>query len=161
VLIGSFGSRIRRPRFSTRREPIDCAVGEDLRGCCTNAGDRAPCQRASPKIAVRHCQNTPILIVIFTPKIISSRRLGATPNNILMVGISLEKSFMQIAIALIFVVGPLVVLYWLLDWRGPRRPSESQYGSLRRARRLLRIAIERAAHRDVHWLIARERERHL
>jgi hypothetical protein len=68
---------------------------------------------------------------------------------------------MQIAIALIFAVGPLVALYWLLGWRGPRRPGESQNGSLRRARRLIRVAIERAAHRDVHWLTARERERHL
>jgi hypothetical protein len=61
----------------------------------------------------------------------------------------------------ILVVGTFVAVYWLLALRRPRRPGESRDGFLRRARRLVRIAIERAAHRDVHWLTARERERHL
>jgi hypothetical protein len=68
---------------------------------------------------------------------------------------------METAVTAILVVGTFVAVYWLLASRAPRPRREPKDGFLRRARRLVLIAIERAGHRDVHWLIARERERHL
>jgi hypothetical protein len=68
---------------------------------------------------------------------------------------------MQIAIASLFVVVTFVVLYWLINAPRPWHLRNSKHGFPGRARRLIRIAIERAAHRDVHCLIAQQRERHL
>lgn len=61
----------------------------------------------------------------------------------------------------IFVVLTFVAVYWLLAASRPGRHRDLQRRFLHRTRRLIRISIERAAHRDVHWLTARERDRHL
>jgi hypothetical protein len=68
---------------------------------------------------------------------------------------------MENVMVAVFVVLTFVTVYWLLAASRPGRPRDLQRRFLHRARHLIRISIERAAHRDVHWLTARERDRHL
>jgi hypothetical protein len=60
-----------------------------------------------------------------------------------------------VACSVILSLGALYCLARLPDIRS----APARRGSSDRIRRLLRIAIRRAAHRDAHWLTTRELER--